>query len=177
MTLFWIVAALLIAVALLFVLPPLLKRSTQAGAAAQPNNALNVAVYRDQQRELEADRRAGTLSDEQYERARVELERRLLDDVAADPAPATARPLSRVPAIVVGLALPLLAVGLYFAVGSPRALAPVAIDGMAHSTAKGRQRRTNRSHGGQACRTHAAKSRRSSRLGHAREVIRGDGPL
>jgi len=131
MTIFWIVAAILIAVALIFVLPPLLKRSAQAGVDAQP---LNIAVYRDQQRELEADRRAGTLSDEQYDRARVELERRLLDDVAADPAPATVRPASRVPAIVVGTAVPLLAVGLYFAVGSPRALAPVAIP---HNGAKG----------------------------------------
>ena len=137
MTVFWIVAALLITVALLFVLPPLLKRNAQAGVAAPPNNALNVAVYRDQQRELEADRRAGTLSDGQYERARVELERRLLEDVAADPATATARPASRVSAIVVGVAVPLLAVGLYFAVGSPRALAPVAIGGMAHNTGKG----------------------------------------
>lgn len=127
MTLFWLLAALLIAGALLFVLPPLLRRSVKASATAEPNQALNIAVYRDQQRELDADRRAGTLSDEQYERAGIELERRLLDDVAQAPAPATAKPASRAPAMVVGLAVPLLAVGLYFAVGNPRALAPVAL--------------------------------------------------
>ena len=125
MSLFWILAALLIAGALLFVLPPLFRKGSNAGVAAQP---LNIAVYRDQQQELQADRRAGTLNDEQYERARLELERRLLDDVAADQAPATtALPMSRAPAIVVGLAVPLLAVALYFAVGNPRALAPVAM--------------------------------------------------
>ena len=134
MTVFWIVAAILIAVALLFVLPPLLKRSNPAGIAAQ---RLNIAVYRDQQQELETDRRAGTLSEEQYERARLELERRLLDDVAdtsAPSAPAATRPASRVPAVLVGIALPLLAVGLYFAVGSPRALAPLALP---HGSASG----------------------------------------
>ena len=141
MTIFWIVAAILITVALLFVLPPLWKRSSPAGVAAHPdnaNNALNVAVYRDQQQELEADRRAGTLSDEQYERARTELERRLLEDVAATgtaTAPAAVRPGSRVPAVLVGIAVPLLAVGLYFAVGSPRALAPVAA--LPHGSTKG----------------------------------------
>jgi cytochrome c-type biogenesis protein CcmH len=127
MTLFWILAALLIAGALLFVLPPLLRRGVKASATAEPNQALNIAVYRDQQRELDADRRASTLSDEQYERARIELERRLLDDVAQAPTRATVKPASRVPAMVVGLAVPLLAVGLYFAVGNPRALAPVAV--------------------------------------------------
>ncbi len=126
MTVFWIVAAILIVVALLFVLPPLWRRGkpdAAGGVAAQP---LNVAVYRDQQQELEADRHAGTLSEDQYERARVELERRLLEDVSNTPAPAPVQRTSgRAPVIVLGVAVPLLAVGLYFAVGSPRALAPV----------------------------------------------------
>ena len=123
MTVFWIVAAILIVVALLFVLPPLWRKSAGAGEG-DANRTLNVAVYRDQLTELEADRRAGTLSDEQYERARLELERRLLEDVAAA-APETARSTSRAPAVVVGIAVPVLAVGLYFAVGTPRALAPL----------------------------------------------------
>jgi cytochrome c-type biogenesis protein CcmH len=123
MTVFWIVAAILIVVALLFVLPPLWRKSAGAGEG-DANRTLNVAVYRDQLTELEADRRAGTLSDEQYERARLELERRLLEDVAAA-APETARSTSRAPAVVVGIAVPVLAVGLSFAVGTPRALAPL----------------------------------------------------
>lgn len=126
MTLFWILAALLTLGALLFVLPPLLRRNRNSAAAS--NGALNIAVYRDQLEELEMDRRAGTLNEEQYERARQELERRLLEDVAAEPASAmTGRPASRVPAMAMGVAVPLLAVALYFAVGSPRALAPVAL--------------------------------------------------
>jgi cytochrome c-type biogenesis protein CcmH len=137
MTLFWIIAALLIACALLFVLPPLLKRRAAVSVAAQ---RLNVAVYRDQLSELEADRRSGTLTDDQYERARLELERRLLDDVAADGAPAVAeRPASRVPAVVAGVAVPVLAVALYFVVGNPRALAPVALPQHAGETVTAEQ--------------------------------------
>lgn len=125
MTLFWIIAALLIVAALLFLLLPLLRHNTNSGVAAQ---RLNLAVYRDQQRELEADRHAGTLSEAQYERARQDLERRLLDDVAADQAPViVVQPPRRLTAIVMGVAVPLLAVGLYFTVGNPHALAPVAL--------------------------------------------------
>ncbi|HTD89950.1 MAG TPA: c-type cytochrome biogenesis protein CcmI [Burkholderiales bacterium] len=131
MTLFWIVAALLLVAALAFVLPPLVRRSTPSDVTTQHGTALNVAVYRDQLNELDADRRAGTLTDAQFEHARLELERRLLDDVAADKSPLGAvgavRPASRASAIVVGIAVPLVAVALYFAVGNPRALAPVAL--------------------------------------------------
>lgn len=144
MTIFWIVAAIWIVVALLFVLPPLFRRGTSAGVQAQ---SLNVAVYRDQHAELEADRRAGTLSDAQYERARLELERRLLDDVAANHATAHAtapasvsaqvRPCSRMSAVLVGVLVPLLAVGLYFVVGTPRALLPAPMPSAAQNGGKG----------------------------------------
>lgn len=131
MTVFWLIAALLIAGALAFVLPPLLRAcagNRDNTSAAQP---LNVAVYRDQLAELQADRRAGILSEDNYTRARLELERRLLDDVGASTTPVapsvatSAR--SRVPAMVMGLALPLVAVALYYVVGNPRALSPAAI--------------------------------------------------
>lgn len=128
MTLFWIIVALLIAGALGFVLPPLLRRRQLTQSATAATQPLNIAVYRDQLAELEADRRAGTLSDEQYERARVELEQRLLDDVGADNAsPTAAATRGRASAIVMGLALPCVAVALYFAVGNPRALSPAEI--------------------------------------------------
>lgn len=122
---FWLYAALLTAGALFFVLPPLLRTRAKSRVEAE---RLNVTVYRDQLRELEADRAAGTLDEAQYQRARLELERRLLDDVDAREAPAPeARPRSRVPAMLMGLAVPVLAVGLYFVVGNPRALSPVAL--------------------------------------------------
>ena len=46
----------------------------------------NVAVYRDQMRELEGDLRNGIVSKDQYQQDRDELERRLLDDALPGPA-------------------------------------------------------------------------------------------
>lgn len=129
MTWFWILAALLAAAALAFVLPPLLRRGGPPASAAAANRELNVAVYQDQQRELEADRRAGTLTAEQYERARRELEQRLLEDVTTEsPAASGAtRPAGRAAALMVGLAIPVVTAGLYFVVGTPRALSPAPL--------------------------------------------------
>ena len=68
MTAFVVLGALLVAVALLFVVPPLLRRGSGPGTT---RDAVNVAVYRDQLRELDADLRAGTLARDQHERARA----------------------------------------------------------------------------------------------------------
>jgi len=121
-TVFWIIAVLLAAGALAFVLPALLRRRrTGPGIAV---DATNVAVYRDQLRELEADLAAGTLARDQYDIARRELEARLLDDVGAPGTRARSAPPARASAIVAGIAIPIAAVLLYFAVGNPGALAP-----------------------------------------------------
>ena len=124
MTVFWIIAGLLIAGALLFVLPPLLQREERAhsGAGAAP---LTLAVHRDQQRELEADRDSGALSAEQYAHAYAELERRLLEDMNNGAAVAVVvRDARRASALAVLLAAPLLTVSLYFIIGEPSAIAP-----------------------------------------------------
>jgi len=78
-TVFWSIAALLAAVALAFVLPALLGRRRATGAATA--DAANVAIHRDQLKELDADLAAGTLSPEQRDEARREIEQRLLDDL------------------------------------------------------------------------------------------------
>ena len=92
MTAFWIVAALLLAGALLFILPPLLRR----GKAGLTERTVTLSVYRDQMKELEADVLAGTISKDQFEKGKDELERRLLDEVtlAGDSSPAS-RPESK----------------------------------------------------------------------------------
>jgi cytochrome c-type biogenesis protein CcmH len=123
-TAFWVIAVLLAVGALAFVLPPLLGRRRTAPGAT--NDATNVAVYRDQLRELEADLAAGTLARDQYEDSRRELEARLLDDVRGSGTGARAVKPGRVAAIAAGIAIPLVAILLYLAVGNPRALAPQA---------------------------------------------------
>ena len=82
--------------------------------------AANLSIYRDQLRELEADLTAGKLARGDYERARIDLEARLLEDVRED---SVARaPAQRGIALAVGVAVPLLALALYFLVGNPAAI-------------------------------------------------------
>ncbi len=85
MILFWISSALVAAAALALALRPLMRRRAAGeGAPAGPErDRLNLAVHRDQLRELDADRAAGKLAPADYEQARLEIEKRLLEDVAA----------------------------------------------------------------------------------------------
>jgi cytochrome c-type biogenesis protein CcmH len=102
----------------------------------ESRDAVNTAVYRDQLRELESDLRTGTLAADQVEKARGEIEARLLDDVSgerlgeqiAPQAPAR----SRASAIAFGIAVPLCALAVYLGVGNPRALDPQPGGGADH---------------------------------------------
>jgi len=125
--LFWILVALFAVAALAFVLPALLARGGRAESPA--GDAANIAIYRDQMRELDSDLAAGTLAREQHDEARRELERRMLEDVGPGMNAAPAVEPGRGTALAVGFAIPLVAALLYFAVGSPRALAPVPTGG------------------------------------------------
>jgi cytochrome c-type biogenesis protein CcmH len=112
-----------VAAALLFILPPLLRRRPVSGVT---RDALNVAVHRDQLRELEADLRTGTLAADQYESARREIEARLLHDVGAGATMAGQPRPARAAALVLGLAVPLCAIGVYLLVGNPQLVGPQA---------------------------------------------------
>jgi len=119
-TAFWVFAAALAAAVLYVVLRPLVARR---GGAPLSRREANIAIYRDELRELDADLAAGTLAREDYERSRLELEARLLEDVAAEE-PAATRPAGRRAALAVGVALPVVALVVYLAAGNPGALAP-----------------------------------------------------
>lgn len=118
---FWTISTLLVAAAVLFVVPPLL---APRGQARFSRSATNLAVYRDQSRELDADLAAGGLDAEQHATARRELEARLLEDVAVGDAASTPPRRGRGAAIAAGFAIPLLALALYFVVGNPQAVMP-----------------------------------------------------
>jgi cytochrome c-type biogenesis protein CcmH len=125
---FWILAALLIVIALCYVLPPLLQRAEET---EDERERANVSIYRDQFTELERDLRDGVLDNEQYEQGRLELQRRLLEDVGAPAqsggatgAAASSARNGRNTAILLGAAIPLAAVLLYFQIGTPQALRP-----------------------------------------------------
>ncbi len=119
--LFWALALLFALVGAILVVRPLLRGRDQVDAAERKR--INIAVYRDQLHELETDLRNGLLSQEQYADAKAELEVRLAEDaLEAGAAPAQTSVRSRWLAYGLGLALPLLAFGLYLALGNPLAM-------------------------------------------------------
>ena len=124
MTLFWVYAALLAAVALAFLVTPLVRGRAVAGAPVS-RAASNLTVFRDQLAELDADVAAGSIGREQWEAARGDLQRGLLEDVGP-PAASAAAPVgrSKAAAIAIGIALPLASVLLYLGLGSPQGLDP-----------------------------------------------------
>jgi len=123
MTLFVVLGVLLVAGALLFIVPPLARRTARVGAS---RDAVNVAVYRDQLRELDADLKAGTLAPDQHGKARAEIEARLAADLGKSEAPADAPGSARGTALALGLAVPICAIAVYLSVGNPRSLSPEA---------------------------------------------------
>src|ERR1019366_5080621 len=111
LTTFWIFGALMLAIALLFVLPPLLRKGSGAPAHAQ-RDEINLAVLRDQSRELDADLAAGTIDASAHESARHELEHRVAEDVQPS-APLTRGRGQRLAALLVGITVVIGAVAFY----------------------------------------------------------------
>jgi cytochrome c-type biogenesis protein CcmH len=118
MMIFVLGAVLLLAVGVSFLVWPLLRGSTRA---AGRDRAI-VSLYRDQLRELNADHAAGTVSGEQFETGRRELERRLLEEIG-QPLPAsgvsgrTRMTAAAIAAFVLGVPI-----GMYLALGTPTAI-------------------------------------------------------
>ncbi len=119
MTPFLIAAGLMLALALLFVLLPLLRGRCAVEPEAQ--RALTLAIHRDALAELERDLAAGLIDAAQYGISRAELERRVLDE-AGRAAGAPGRTSGRWVALVCALLVPALAVPVYLALGQPQAV-------------------------------------------------------
>lgn len=124
MTVFLIAAAVLVAASLLLLLPPLLRRQDVHAEASR--KSINAAIYRDQLAELDRDFEGGSLSREDFEQARRELQRRLLEDANAADETAAPRRTARRSAMLIGILLPLAAALLYFNLGSLPGLSPEA---------------------------------------------------
>ncbi|ADE14025.1 cytochrome c-type biogenesis protein CcmI [Nitrosococcus halophilus Nc 4] len=76
---FWIAAGVMVLFALSFLLPPLLRRRDQQ---TLDETTAEIAVYRERLRELRAELRSGTLTEEQFSQARRELEEAMAADLA-----------------------------------------------------------------------------------------------
>lgn len=111
----WFVFALMTAAAIFAVLWPL-------GRAARPQrDGDETAVYRDQLAEIDRDVASGLINPPEAAAARVEVSRRLLaaaDNPRGVPSGSNVG-LRRVAAVIALLGLPLVAVGLYYPLGSP----------------------------------------------------------
>jgi cytochrome c-type biogenesis protein CcmH len=117
MTMFWSLAAVMILIALLFILPALF-RTGKAGASGIDHDTLNVGVIRSQLAELEADLQTGRLSEDQYAAARSDLEQELLNDLDGSDSGSGKTRSGQWAAIILVVGIPLLAAGLYNMLGS-----------------------------------------------------------
>lgn len=130
MTGFLLLAALLVAGALLLVLPPMLGfgRRRRAHAERQRQADTVLLVLREQLAELEADHASGKVPDAEYERSREELELRALEEGRTVDDGSDARP-ARLWAAGLALAVPLVAVVVYLAIGEPDGVDPEKVAG------------------------------------------------
>ena len=135
MTLFWITAAGLIVLAILFVVPPLLRFKPTEEASL---DELNLAVIKQQLAELKADLEAGELDQDQYDAARHDLEKELLADTGSgEDITAAGEPKSgRWAMIALPVAIPVLALAFYLQLGSPEIIPrigePSSVQGAGH---------------------------------------------
>lgn len=124
MIVFWIFAALLVLVALALVLPSLLRPKSSTVTTAESAAHANLSVLRSQLTQLDIDFAAGSINADQLALAKTEIERRVLEEESA-PEAAVAPTKSTRTAWALGLAVPLLALGLYGFLGNIQALDPV----------------------------------------------------
>ena len=124
MTMFISLATLMIVAAAFLLAIPLLRRPKSMVTGAD-RGATNIAIFRDQLAELAHEHQEGSLTDADFEQAKSELQRRLLEDVRPEAEAGQEAPPSRKTALALILLLPLLSLGGYSLLGNPRALDPV----------------------------------------------------
>lgn len=118
MTGFLVAGALALVLVLALLFRPFWWKKTDANVSRRQFNA---AIYRDQVARLEKDRADNMIGESDYEQARAELQRRVIDDTRdADDAAAVRAP--RKTMFALGLLLPVAAMALYLLLGSPATL-------------------------------------------------------
>jgi cytochrome c-type biogenesis protein CcmH len=123
MSAFIIVAALLVVAIIAILLPPLWRLPEPSGSGDR--REANLAIFRDQLAELEREREDGSLAEADFVQAQAELQRRLLDEVEPQQAPAAHTQGSRKTALALLVIVPLATAAGYLLLGEPRALDPL----------------------------------------------------
>ena len=127
MTVFWIVAACLVVLALSLLLPSLWRQRAATVVVADASQA-NLEILRAQLSQLDADLASGNLDLDQHRSARAEVTRRVLDEEAVTEAPRVAG-ASRKTALSLALCVPVFAMAGYAFLGNFEALSQI---GRAH---------------------------------------------
>ena len=120
---FWCIASSMTLLILGLLLWPLLKRTSQLSATGEQEKTLS--IFRQQFAELEQDRANGVLTDELYQQARRELERRLLEETGTTettPTKAQRQVSSRPVAFALAVIVPTVSGLLYWELGNPLAM-------------------------------------------------------
>ncbi len=127
MTVFISIAVLLTLASLAWLVRPLLWPVAAGGVSS---DRLNTSIYRDQLEALERDLARGVISAADCEATRDELQLRLLDDIEGTASVASTAGNSfwtaRRTAALIALIMPLGAIGMYWWLGTPAAIDPVA---------------------------------------------------
>ena len=119
MMFFWAIIFLMSALALAFVLPPLIRSSVKQGPSRED---ISIEVYRRQREELETEFDNKTIDQEQFEQAKLELEKGLVQDLPnTEPEQVENTAVQyheRLTGIIIGITLPVAAVLIYLGLGS-----------------------------------------------------------
>jgi cytochrome c-type biogenesis protein CcmH len=119
MLLFWVVIIAMIVVTLALILPTLLKPSK---TITTDTNAEKRAIFRQQFDEIAQDKTNGILDAPQYELAKTELERRMLDEIGANNVLTINNKPDRTLALILLILLPLASLFIYYKIGNPTAI-------------------------------------------------------
>jgi cytochrome c-type biogenesis protein CcmH len=133
---FWSIVSAMTVIIVGLLLRPLLKRPSTVTVEQEKT----LSVYRQQFAELEQDRAAGLLTEAQYQAARSELERRVLEETDAGQVlvPSSGGILNlRVVALSLGMIIPAASGVLYWTLGNPAAMTHPAVSSAASQRGAG----------------------------------------
>ena len=129
---FWISVAVLLLLALALVLPALVRLKASASNTGASAAQANLSVLRSQLTQLETDFAAGSINADQLALAKSDIERRALEEESA-PEAAVAPAKSKRTAWTLGLAIPVVALGIYGFLGNITALDPANLQAKAET--------------------------------------------
>lgn len=124
---FWIISLACVVLAMFFVLPSLMRNKGAAHAVAARRD-INLAVYRDQMKDLHTELANTQLTQEQFLASKLELETRAAEDALSQvdrvATPATSRWLG----VSLATVLPMAAIAMYVWLGNPGVLIAITDD-------------------------------------------------